>query len=89
MSKKKTLVIYSMIVFLSLTSIFSFIALYNVVEIRLIQTEMLREIKRKNEIDLNIWDMHNQYNVDVDQRINFLWSYFYEKLGHDLPSQPS
>lgn len=78
----------NLIKYLIIVLILSF-GVLQLVEIKNIQTEILKESKHKNEIDLDIWDMRNKDKEEADERINFLWSYFYEKLGDDLPDQPA
>lgn len=78
----------NLIKYLIIVLILSF-GVLQLVEIKNIQSDILKETKHKNEIDLDIWDMRNKDMEEVDERINFLWTYFYEKLGHDLPAQPS
>ena len=76
----------NLIKYLIIVLILSF-GVLQLVEIKNIQSEILAENKRKNEIDLGIWDMRNKDMEQVDERINFLWSYFYDKVGHDLNDQ--
>lgn len=78
----------NLIKYLIIVLILSF-GVLQLVEIKNIQTEILKESKHKNEIDLDIWDMRNKDKEEADERINFLWSYFYEKLGDDLQDQPA
>lgn len=84
MTMKKVNLIKYLIIILILT-----FGVLQLIEIKNIQTEILKESKHKNEIDLNIWEMRNKDMEEVDERINFLWTYFYEKLGADLNAQGS
>lgn len=78
----------NLIKYLIIVLILSF-GVLQLVEIKNIQSDILAETKHKNEIDLDIWEMRNKDLEKFNEDINFLWTYFYEKLGHDLPAQPS